>query len=105
MKRMQAGLLALALILPPVIGQADTKTTKEADCAHQAAVVAAIRQARLDRVRERKVREVVLAGDVTWPERYNNAIPIFTSEIYKIKRRDLRKVDLAAQWQAACLAN
>lgn len=97
--------LALAAALALNAGSAAAETAKEADCGHQAAIVSAIQKARMDRVKERKVSEAVLAGEVTWPERYNAAIPLFTGEIYKLKKRDLRKTDLGAQWKAACLAN
>ena len=76
---------------------------KEKDCDHQAAVVSAVQQARLDRVKERKVSEVVLAGEVTWPERYNAAIPLFAGEVYKLKMRDLKAADLGAEWKATCM--
>lgn len=97
--------LALAGALALSAGSVAADTAKEEDCGHQAAIVAAIQKARMDRVKERKVQEAVLAGEVTWPERYNAAIPLFTGEIYKLKKRDLRKTDLGAQWKAACLAN
>ena len=85
-------------------GPAFAASKKAKDCGHQAAVVAAIQKARLERVSERKVKEAVLAGEVTWPERYNAAIPLFSAEIYKLKKSDLKTVDLGAQWKTACLA-
>lgn len=100
--------MALAAALMIQTGPAAAAEDKEMDCGYQGAIVAAIQTARMDRVKERKVPEAVLAGKagaVTWPERYNAAIPLFTGEIYKLKMRDLRKTDLGAQWKAACLAN
>ena len=86
-------------------GPAFAESAKETDCGHQAAVVAAVQKARIERVSEKKVKEAVLAGEVTWPERYNAAIPLFSAEVYKIKMRDLKKTDLAAQWKIACLGS
>lgn len=97
-------LVTMAAFALTVAAPAFAASEKETDCGHQAAVVSAIQQARLDRVAERKVKETVLAGEVTWPERYNKAIPLFSAEIYKIKRGDLKKTDLAVQWKATCLA-
>jgi tetrahydromethanopterin S-methyltransferase subunit E len=84
---------------------AGAASKKETDCGHQAAVVSAVQQARLARVSERKVEATVLAGEVTWPERYNAAIPLFAAEVYKLKMRDIKAVDLGAQWKATCLAS
>lgn len=95
--------LATALVVSGAV-PAVAASKKEKDCGHQAAVVLAIQKARLARVSERKVQEAVLAGEVTWPERYNAAIPLFSAEIYKIKMRDLKKIDLGDQWKEACLA-
>lgn len=103
MKRILGGVLAAGLIFSAAPGFAASK--KEQECGYQADIVAAVRQARLDRVSERKVTQTVLAGEVTWPERYNPAIAIFAGEIYKLKMRDLRNTDVAKQWRGACLAN
>jgi len=97
--------LAAALTLSAAAAPAFAASKKETDCAHQAAVVSAVQAARVARVPERKVKETVLAGEVTWPERYNNAIPLFSAEIYKLKVRDLKKTDLGEEWKATCLAN
>ncbi|MCX7560854.1 hypothetical protein OS190_14855 [Sulfitobacter sp. F26204] len=75
---------------------------KVESCGHQATVVAAIQQARLDRVKERKVHEHVLAK-ATWPENFNTAIPLLTPWVYEMKMRDIREKDLAAAWTELCL--
>jgi hypothetical protein len=76
---------------------------KETDCGHQAAVVAAVQQARIDRVKERMVPAHV-AASATWPERYNTAIPLVTPWVYEMKMRDVKTHDLAAAWNEMCLA-
>nr|WP_299967454.1 hypothetical protein [uncultured Roseobacter sp.] len=93
-----AGVLALGAL--PAVAQSE----KEVSCGYQADVVAAVRQARLDRVRERKVEETVLAGNPAWPEQFNNAIPLVTPWIYEMPRKEVRDNDLAAVWREACLA-
>lgn len=103
MKRVVLGFLAAGLMATAAPGFAASK--KEKECGYQADIVAAVRQARLDRVSERNVTNTVLAGEVSWPERYNVTIAIFAGEIYKLKMRELRKTDVAKQWRGACLAN
>lgn len=93
-----AAVLALTVAMP-----AFAASKKEKDCGHQAAVASAVQQARIARVSEKKVKDKILAGEVTWPERYNASIPLFAAEIYKMKVRDLKKTDLGAQWKAACM--
>ena len=78
--------------------------SKEDDCRYQADVVAAIQAARLDRVREAKLAEAIAATNPVWPAQYNNAITILGGPIYEIKRRDLKDIDLGAQWVDACMS-
>ena len=78
--------------------------SKEADCGFQADVVAAIQAARLDRVQEAKLAEIIAQTNPTWPDEYSNAITILGGPIYQLKRRDLKKVDLGVQWKEACLS-
>ncbi len=96
-------LLALTLVLAPASHAADV--TKEEYCGHTANVVAAIQQARLDRVSERQVRDTILATDPAWPDNYDNAIVQLTPWVYEQKMRDVRKNDLSAAWSEICLAN
>ncbi|MBW4707753.1 hypothetical protein KX928_08130 [Roseobacter sp. YSTF-M11] len=91
--------VALAVIAVPAVAQSE----KEVSCGYQADVVEAIKQARLDRVAERKLPEV-LAQNATWPEKYNNIIPIIAPSIYEKKRSDLREEDLATWWREQCMA-
>ncbi|KIN60401.1 hypothetical protein Z945_1372 [Sulfitobacter noctilucae] len=92
--------LGLAVQGAPAIAQASAE--KVETCGYQAAVVSAIQQARLDRVRERKVQERVLEN-ATWPENFNTAIPLLTPWVYEMKMRDVREQDLAAAWTELCL--
>jgi hypothetical protein len=80
------------------------EVSKEQDCAYQADVVAAIKTARLDRVKESKLAEAIAATEPTWPDQYNNAITILGGPIYQLKRRDLKATDISAQWKEACLS-
>lgn len=77
--------------------------TKQESCQYQADVVAAIQQARLDRVKERDVPAAVAATNPTWPENYNAAIPLIAPWVYQQKMRDVRDQDLSAAWLELCL--
>ncbi|MEW9919439.1 hypothetical protein AB2B41_07485 [Marimonas sp. MJW-29] len=77
---------------------------KATDCGYQAEVVAAVQQARKDRVGERQVQQHV-AEKATWPENYNNAIPLIAGWLYgsDVSMRDIRNEDFAAAWKELCL--
>lgn len=92
--------LSLSLAAPAV-----AQSEKEQDCTYQAEVVSAIQKARMDGVPQDKVVETVKSGDATWPDRYDNAIPIFAAQIYTLKKRQLRKADLGEEWLNTCLTN
>ncbi|EEE38582.1 hypothetical protein RKLH11_2424 [Rhodobacteraceae bacterium KLH11] len=87
------------LFATPLVAQ----ETKEQSCQYQADVVAAVQQARLDRVKERDVAQVVADNGPTWPENYNAAIPLIAPWVYEQKMRDVRKKDLGAAWLELCL--
>lgn len=91
--------IVAALLATPVAAQ----DTKEKSCKYQADVVAAIQQARLDRVKERDVVQAVADSGPTWPENYNAAIPLITPWVYEQKMRDVRNKDLGAAWLELCL--
>ena len=95
-------LAALVALATPTF--AADEISKEDDCAYQADVVGAIQTARMDRVRESKLAEAIAATEPTWPEQYNHAITILSGPIYQLKRRDLKGIDLSAQWKEACLS-
>ena len=95
-------LAALAAISMAVSGPALAASKKEESCMHQAAVVAAVQQARLNRVKEREVPATVQAK-ATWPEDFNTAIPLVTPWVYEMKMRDVKKSDLSASWKEMCL--
>lgn len=92
----------MILAMMAVGTMASAQTQKQRDCGYQAAVVAQIQQARLDRVAERQVPSHV-AERATWPENYNGAIPIMTPWVYEMKMRDVRTQDLSAAWKEMCL--
>ena len=93
--------VAALLIAAPV--WAEDAETKEVSCQYQADVVAAVQQARLDRVKERDVQDHILAQEPGWPEKYNNTIPLIAPWVYEQKRRTIRNEDLAAAWNELCL--
>lgn len=93
---------ALTVCAAPAFAQ-DDATSKAESCAFQGEVVAAVQQARLDRVPEREVQAHILAQDPSWPERFNTAIPLVTPWIYEEKRRDLRNKDYSEAWIEGCL--
>ena len=95
--------VAMTAALMMTSGPSFAATKKETDCGHQAAVVGAVRQARIDRVKEREVPAHV-SEKATWPESYNTAIPLVTPWVYEMKMRDVKKQDLAAAWNELCLA-
>ena len=97
--------IALAALLLSSATVAAAKDSKEEYCGQTANLVGAIQQARLDRVPERKVPETILAANPSWPERYNNAIPLLVPWVYERKMREVRKNDLAAAWKEVCIAN
>ncbi|WP_227363018.1 hypothetical protein [Sedimentitalea arenosa] len=101
MKRLMILPLSLMLSATSVAAQSE----KEVDCGYQADVAGAVQQARLDGVAERDVREAIEAGNPSWPDRYSNAIPVFAAQIYQIKKRDLKKIDLRAEWMTTCMTN
>jgi len=96
-------ILATAVFVTPAFAQDKEAQDKEETCGYQAEVVSAIQQARLDRVPERGVPEHILAQSPTWPEKYNNAIPLIAPWVYEQKRKVIRNEDLGAAWSELCL--
>jgi hypothetical protein len=95
--------VAMTAALLMTSGPGFAASEKETDCGHQAAVVGAVREARIERVKEREVPAHVEAV-ATWPENYNNAITLVTPWVYEMKMRDVKDQDLAAAWNEMCLA-
>lgn len=94
--------VCMAGLATPAMAATAAKTE---DCGLQGQVVSAVQQARLAKVSERKVNAHVLAGENTWPERYNNMIPLVSPWVYDQKRKDIAEKDLGAVWNDVCLAN
>ena len=78
---------------------------KEDSCKFQGQVMAAVQQARMDRVAQDKVAETILSANPNWPPQFSNTIDPLTAHVYGMKRRDLRKVDLGAVLEQQCLDN
>lgn len=93
--------IALAAVL--LAAPAYAADSKQQSCQYQADVVKAIQQARLDKVKERDVPGAVAAGNPTWPENYNAAIPLITPWVYQQKMRDVRNKDLGQAWMELCV--
>ncbi|WP_422049527.1 hypothetical protein [Shimia sp.] len=98
-------ILAFAALGPMMGTAAFAADNKEEVCGYQGAVMTAIQEARLDRVKERDLQEHLKANNPSWPESYNVAIPQFAPIVYEAKRRDLKKIDLGAQIEQQCLDN
>jgi hypothetical protein len=79
--------------------------TKEEACGYQGQIAGAVRQARLDGVKERRAEETVVAGNPGWPENYNNAVPLLVSWIYQMDNGTLKDNDLGALWTQQCIDN
>ena len=98
---MRRNLLVAVLAATPAFAEDKSQEV----CGYMSEIVDAIQQARLDRVPERKVRQAVLDGEPTWPERYNNAIVHMTPWVYEQRMRDVRKTDLGEAWREVCVTN
>lgn len=98
-------MIAATVCAAPLLASEDAATPENLTevCGYQAQIVAAIQQARLDRVAEREVPDHILASDPEWPENYNAAIPLITPWVYEQKRRVIRNEDLSAAWNELCL--
>lgn len=92
-----AGLFGVA---SPVVAASD----KQADCGYQADVVEAVRQARLERVKERKLAAHIQTTSPAWPEKYNAIVPLVAPWVYEMKMGDVKQNDLGAAWKEMCLA-
>ncbi len=90
---------AFALVAVPGVAATDA----EVDCTYQSDVVQAVRQARLDGVKERTAPDHIKAASPTWPDKYNAVIPLIAPWVYEMKMRDLKANDLAAAWKEMCL--
>ncbi|AVO36256.1 hypothetical protein [Pukyongiella litopenaei] len=98
--RLIPSVAALILLSQPALAVSKTE-----DCTYQAAIVAAVQQARLDGVKQADVVGTITAGNRDWPGNYDNAIPIFAAQIYGLKKRQLKKTDLGAEWMNTCMSN
>jgi hypothetical protein len=91
--------LLSAVIAAPVMAD----VTAEESCGYQGDVVAAIQQARLDRVKERTLSETLTAAEPSWPDNFNAAIPLIAPWVYEQKMKVIRNEDLGEVWKERCL--
>lgn len=96
--------LRLALIASLAASPLMAADSPEQSCGYQAEIVAAVQQARKDRVKERDVPEAIAATDPEWPENYSAAIPLVTPWVYEQKMKIIRNEDLSEAWKELCLA-
>lgn len=94
---------ALALTLSLLLAVPAGAQSKEESCGYQAEIVAAIQQARLDRVKERDVPKHIAGTSPTWPDNYNAAIPLIAPWVYEQKMSVIRNDDLATGWKELCM--
>lgn len=94
-----AAALALATAVPAL-----AQNEKELDCQYQSQVAAAVQKARMDGVSERNLAAAIAETNPGWPERYNRAIPLLGGEVYKLRKQDLKVIDLGAQWMTMCMS-
>lgn len=92
--------LAAALLASPALAE----ISKQEACGYEAQVMAAVQQARLERVRKDKLAAHIAASNPSWPQNYNAAIPNMAEYVYEqLKRHDLKQNDLGALWLQQCL--
>lgn len=78
---------------------------KEESCKYQGQVMAAVQAARLGRVKQADVEQVILDSEPDWPVRYSKAIPQLVTHVYAMKRRDLKSTELGPFLEQQCLKN
>ena len=98
--------IAFATVLATPVLAEDTDTAeRDKACTFQAEVIGAVQTARLDRVRKDKAVETIVAANPTWPAGASTAAAPVVDYVYSIKRRDLKKVDLAQDTFTQCVDN
>ncbi len=96
---------AICVAVACAAAPAFAEENKEETCTYQGAIAAAVQDARLDGVREKRVERKVLSGTPAWPANYNNAISTIASWVYQIDKSQLAENDLGAIWTEQCVAN
>lgn len=89
----------------PVLAQDPDTAARDKACSFQAEVVGAVQTARLDRVRKDQVVDTIVAANPSWPAQASTAAAPVVDYVYSIKRRDLKKVDLAKDTFTQCIDN
>ncbi|MFT6447488.1 MAG: hypothetical protein ACJA1J_003759 [Sulfitobacter pontiacus] len=100
---MKFGKLMIAAALATSSAPVFAATSAETDCQYQADVVQAVRQARIDRVKERDVPDHIASKNPEWPDRYDAVVPLVAPWVYEMKMRDVKGNDLSAAWNEMCL--
>ncbi len=97
--------LSAAAVLTFSMQSASAQDSKEDSCRYQGAVMAAVQDARMTRVKQEKAEANILESEPDWPAQYSKAIPQLVEHVYAMKRRDLRNIDLGAVFEEQCLSN
>ena len=100
---MKFGKLMIAAALATSSAPVFAATSAETDCQYQADVVQAVRQARIDRVKERDVPDHIASKNPEWTDRYDAVVPLVAPWVYEMKMRDVKGNDLSAAWNEMCL--
>ncbi len=79
--------------------------SKKKDCSYQAAVAKTVQNARMAGIPMDQVQDYIVKAKPSWPDQYNNAIPIFAAQIYQLKKKDLKNTDLGKEWMNTCMSN
>ncbi|APG46276.1 hypothetical protein [Phaeobacter porticola] len=98
-------MIRLALVAALLAAPAYAAEKKEESCKYQGQVIAAVQQARLDKIKQADVAQTILDSEPDWPEQYSKAIPQLTAHIYSLRKRDLRNTDFGALLEQQCLEN
>ncbi len=98
--RLSAVVACVASVTGSSVWAADSK---ENSCRYQGQVMAAVQQARLDRVKAADVADSIAATNPEWPDAYSNAIPQLAAHVYAMKRADLKTLELGAVFEEQCL--
>lgn len=98
-------LVCATLLSAPVLAQDTDTVARDKTCRLQADVIGAVQTARLERVRKDNAVDTVISANPSWPSDVETAVLPVVDYVYTIKRRDLKRVDLASDTFTQCVEN